>query len=98
MSCRGIYEYALEGRWRGTNMPWRGEVSHTHTHTHTHAHVGEMSVELSTVRLVYMKEDLKHTVDMQEVWNSEETAMHKQNFLARKQVGTRMDTSAKRQG
>ena len=57
-----------------------------------------MSVELSAVRLVYMKTDLKHTVDMQEVWNSEEAAMHKQNFLARKKVGTRMDTSAKRQG
>ena len=55
-----------------------------------------MSVELSAVRLVYMKADLKHTVDMQEVWNSEEAAMHKQNFLARQQVGTRMDTSPKR--
>jgi hypothetical protein len=26
MPWRGIYEYALEGRWTGTNMPWRGEV------------------------------------------------------------------------
>jgi hypothetical protein len=45
-----------------------------------------------------MKADLKHTVDMQEVWNWEEDSMHKQNFLARKEVGTRMDTSVKRQG
>lgn len=58
----------------------------------------DMNVSLDAVRIVDMKADLKHNVDVQELWTPEEAEMQRAGMYARKQVGTRMSTSTKRQG
>jgi len=58
----------------------------------------EMSVELSGVRLVEMKADMRHNVNTEMLYGTEEAEMFKKAAKSRKQVGTRMSTQTKRQG
>ena len=45
-----------------------------------------------------MKADMKHLVDVANLWGTDEAEMHRKAMKARKQVGTRMGGNAKQGG
>jgi len=58
----------------------------------------DIGVQLTRVRLVDMKADMKHDVDVKPLYGTEEAKQFKEAWKARKQVGTRLSTATKRQG